>query len=102
MKTEPLGDVALMRCTFAAPSYGADTAAYHRLRRSVAKWIAANCLPYRTVEMRTFRAMVKSLDPKCPEFGRKALTAHVRHRPWYCFFHISFIFYFFISMIKQH
>ena len=79
VKTEPIGDVALMRRTFAAPSYGADTAAYQRLWRSVAKWIVADCLPYRIVETRTFRAMVKSLDPKCPKFGRKALTAQVRH-----------------------
>ena len=79
VKTEPVGDAALMRRTFAAPSYGPDTAAYHRLQRTIAKWIAADCLPYRTVETPAFRAMVKSLDPKCPDFGRKAITAQVRH-----------------------
>ena len=78
VKTEPVGDAALMRRTFAAPSYGSDTAAYHRLQRTIGKWIAADCLPYRTVETPAFRAMLKSLDPKCPDFGRKAITSQVR------------------------
>ena len=31
-----------------------------------------------------FRAMTKSLDPKCPDFGRKAMTSQVRCYPQNC------------------
>ena len=84
MKKEAAGDAALMRCTFAALSYGTDMQPFHRIKRTIAKWIAADCLPYRTMETATFRAMTRSLDPKCPDFGRKAMTSHVRRCPEYC------------------
>ena len=84
VKKEATGDVALMRCTFATPSYGTDTQPFHRIKRTIAKWIAADCLPYRTVETATFKAMTRSLDPKCPDFGRKAMTSQVRRCPEYC------------------
>ena len=45
VKKEAVGDAALMRCTFATPSYGTDTQLYHRIKRTTAKWIAADCLP---------------------------------------------------------
>lgn len=78
--TKPCGgDVRTLQRFVSSPSYGHDTAAYHRLRRSIGTWIAADCMPYRTVETAAFRAMSKSLDPKCPEFGRKGLTTEVRH-----------------------
>ena len=83
VKKEAAGDAALMRCTFAAPSYGIDMQPFHRIKQTIAKWIAVDCLTYRIVETRTFRAMTKSLDPKCPEFGRKAMTSQVRHYPEY-------------------
>ena len=84
VKKEAAGDAALMRRTFAAPSYGTDTQPFHRIKRTIAKWIAADCLPYRTVETGAFRAMTRSLDPKCPDFGRKAMTSQVRRCPEYC------------------
>ena len=58
-----------------SPSYGVDSATYHRVRRSIGKWIAADCLPYLMVQTTAFRAMTRSLDPKCPNFGRKGITA---------------------------
>ena len=84
VKKETARDVALMRHTFAALSYGTDMQPFHRIKRTIAKWIAADCLPYRTVEMCTFRAMTRSLDPKCPDFGRKTMTSQVRRCPEYC------------------
>ena len=75
LKKEAARDAPLMRCTFATPSYETYTQPFHRIKRTIAKWIAVNCLPYRIVEMRTFRAMTRSLDPKCPDFGRKAMTS---------------------------
>ena len=95
VKKEPAGDVALMRHTFTAPSYGTDTQPYHRIKRTIAKWIAADCLPYRTVETRAFRAMTRSLDPKCPDFGRKAITSQVEHCPEYCLLLSAFLNLFF-------
>ena len=74
MKKEAPGDAALMRCTFAAPSYGTDTQPYHWIKQTIAKWIAADCLPYRTVETAAFKVMTRNLDPKCPDFSRKAIT----------------------------
>ena len=58
-KKEPAGNVGLMRCTFAAPSYGTDTQPFLRIKWTIAKWIAADCLPYRTVETHAFRAMTR-------------------------------------------
>ena len=84
VKKEAAGDVALMRRTFAAPSYGTDMQPFHQIKRTIAKWIAADCLPYRTVERHALRAMTRSLDPKCPDFGRKAMTSQVRRCPQYC------------------
>ena len=81
VKKEAAGDAALMRHTFAALSYRTDTQPFHRIKQTIAKWIAADCLPYRTVEMRAFKAMTRSLDPKCPDFGRKAMTSQVRQCP---------------------
>ena len=96
VKREAAGDAALMRRTFAAPSYGTDTQPYHWIKQTIVKWIAADCLPYRTVETATFRVMTRNLDPKCPNFGRKALpprwdttTSTVQHFQDFltCFFH---------------
>ena len=84
VKKEAAGDAALMRRTFAAPSYGTDTQPYHRIKRTIAKWIAADCLPYKIVETAAFRAMTRNLDPKCPDFGRKAITSQVGHCHEYC------------------
>ena len=75
VKKEAVGDAALMRRTFVAPSYRTDTQPYHRIKRTIAKWIVVDCLPYRTVETVAFTAMTRSLDPKCPDFGRKAITS---------------------------
>ena len=75
VKKEVAGDVALMRCTFAAPFYKINTQPYHQIKRTSAKWIATDCLPYRTVETTAFRAMTRNLDPKCPDFGRKVITS---------------------------
>ena len=83
VKKEVAGDAALMRRTFAAPSYGTNTQPFHRIKQTIAKWIAVDCLPYRTVETAVFRAMTRSLDPKCPDFGRKAMTSQVRRYPQY-------------------
>ena len=74
MKKEAVGDATLMRHTFAAPYYGTDTQLYHQIKRTIAKWIAVDCLPYRIVETTTFKAMMRNLDPNCPDFGRKAVT----------------------------
>ena len=46
--------------------------------------IVDDCLPYRAVETRTVRAMTRSLDPKCPDFGRKAIISKVRRCPENC------------------
>ena len=79
VKKEPLGDVDLMQHAFAAPSCRTDTQAYHRINCTIAKWIAADCLPYRTIETCAFMKMMRSLDPKCPNFYRNTLTSQVRH-----------------------
>ena len=84
VKKEATGDAALMQRTFAAPSYGTDTQTFRRIKRTIAKWRAADCLPYRIVETHAFRAMTRSLDPKCPDFGRKAMTSQARRCPQYC------------------
>ena len=78
---EATGDAALMRHTFAAPSYGTDMQPYHRIKRTIEKWIAADYLPYRTVDTAAFRTMTRNADPKCPDFGRKAITPQVGHCP---------------------
>ena len=82
VKKEAAGDAALMRRTFAAPSYGTDTQPYHWIKRTIVKWIAADCLPYRTVETAAFKAMTRNLDPKCPDFGRKAITSQLKMFHW--------------------
>ena len=84
VKKEAVGDAALMRHTFVAPSYGTDTQPYHQIKRTIAKWIATDCLPYRIVETAAFRAMTRSLDPKCPDFSKKAITSQVGHCHEYC------------------
>ena len=84
VKKEAARDAALMRRTFAAPSYRTDTQPFHRIKRTIAKWTATNCLAYKTVEMHAFRAMSRSLDPKCPNFGRKAMTSQMRRCLEYC------------------
>ena len=71
VKKEAAGDAALMRCTFIAPSYGTDTQPYHRIKQTIAKWIAADGLLYRIVETAVFRAMTRSLDPKCPRLRQE-------------------------------
>ena len=73
----PLVTQQLMEHFVKSPSYGVDSAAYHRLRRSIGKWIAADCLPYCTAQTTVFRAMKRILDPKCPDFGRKGIIAEV-------------------------
>ena len=75
MKKEAAGDAAFMRCKLAGPSYGTDTQPFHRIKRTIAKWIAADCLPYKIVETAVFKAMTRNMDPKCPDFGRKAITS---------------------------
>ena len=84
VKKEAAGDAALIQCTFAAPSYGTDTQPYHRIKQTIAKSITADCLPYRIVETTTFKAMMRKLDPKCPDFSKKAITSQVGHCPKYC------------------
>ena len=84
MKKEGVGDAALMRRTFDAPSYGTDMQPYHQIKRTILEWIAADCLPYRIVETAAFKAMTMNLDPKCPDFGRKAITSQVGHCHEYC------------------
>ena len=75
VKKDQVGHAALMQRTFIAPSYGTDMQPYHQINQTIVKWIAADCLPYRTVETAAFRAMTRNLDPKCPDFGRKAITS---------------------------
>ena len=84
VKKQPAHDSALMRRTFAAPSYGPNTQPYNRIKRTIAKWIAADCLPYRIVETAMFRAMMRNLDPKCPDFSRKAIISQMGHCHEYC------------------
>ena len=50
VKKEAARDAALMRCTFVAPSYRTDTQLYYQIKRTIAKWIVADWLPYRIVE----------------------------------------------------
>ena len=63
IKEDAPADVQLMEHFVKSPSYGVDSAAYHRVMTSIGKWIAADCLPYRTVQTMTFRAMTKSFNP---------------------------------------
>ena len=72
---------------------------YHQIKRIIAKWIATDCLLYKIVETRTFRAMTRNLDPKCPDFGRKAITAQVGHCHEYCSV-FAIIFYMFFPIIE--
>ena len=94
-KKEAAGDAALMRRTFAALSYGTDTQPYHWIKRTIAKWIAADCLPYRIVETAAFKAMTRNLNPKCSDFGRKAITSQVGHCHEYCSVLLAFLNMFF-------
>ena len=89
IKKDDLGDVQLMEHFVKSPSYGVDSAAYLRVRRSIGKWIAADCLPYRTVQTMSFRFMTRSLDPKSPDFGRKVITAEVGNLLCKCCFLVS-------------
>ena len=98
VKKEAAGDAALMRPTFAAPSYGTDTQPYHRIKRTIAKWVVVDCLPYRTVETAAFRAMTRNLDPQCPDFNRKAITSQVGHCLEYCLVLPTFLNVFFLSL----
>ena len=98
VKKEPASNVALMRCTFAALSYGPNTQPYNQIKQTIAKWIATDCLLYRTVEMRVFRAMMRSLDLKCPNFSRKTITFQVGHCPNYYFVLPTIINIFFPSL----
>ena len=99
VKKEAARDAALMRHTFAAPSYRTDTQPFHRIKRTIAKWIAADCLPYRTIEMHAFTAMTRSLDPKCPDFSTKAMTSQVRRCPQYCSV-LTIVFNMFFRLLK--
>ena len=51
--------------------------AYNRVRRAVSLWIAMDYLPYATVDMPAFRAMLRALDPQTPDLGRKSVTTEV-------------------------
>ena len=84
----------LMRRTFAALSYGPNMQPYNRIKWTIAKWIVADCLPYRVVEMCAFRAMMRSLGLKCPGFGRKTITTV----PKYCSIFQHFLTCFFPSL----
>ena len=75
VKKEATGDAALMRRTFVDPSYGPNTQPYNQIKITIAKWIVADCLPYKAAETRLFRAMMRIMDPKCPDFGRKAIMS---------------------------
>ena len=68
---------------------------HHWIKRTLAKWIVADCLPYRTVETTPFKAMTRNLDPKCPNFGRKAIISHVGHCPKYYSVLLAFLNMFF-------
>ena len=98
MKKEATRDAALMRPTFVALSYGTDTQPYHCIKRTIAQWIAADCLPYRTVETAMSKAMTRNLDPKCPDFGRKAITSQVGHCHKYCSVFPACLDIFFLSL----
>ena len=98
VKKEAPGDATLMRHTFVAPSYKTDTQPYHRIKRTIAKWIAADYLPYRIVDTTVFRAMARNLDPKCPDFGGKAITSQVGHYHEYCSVLPAFLNIFFLSL----
>ena len=86
VKKEVARDAALMRHTFAAPSYGTDTQPFHRIKRTIAKWIAADCLPYRTVETRDVR------------WSKFVGTGKERN----AFFPVSFPFLFFPAHFRAH
>ena len=106
-KKDALGDIQLMEHFAKSPSYGADRTTYHRVRRSIGKWIATYCLPYHTVQTMAFKAMTRIFDPKCADFGRKGITVEVGNLLCKChfpvsscvvlvsFFHCIVLFYFF-------
>ena len=89
IKKEAPGDMQLTEHLVKSPSYGVDSTAYHRVRRSIGKWIAANGLLYRKLQTTAFRAMTRSLDPKFPDFWRKGITAEVRNLLCKCCFPVS-------------
>ena len=95
VKKEAAGSTALMRHTFAAPSYELDTQPYNRIERTIAKWTRADCFPNMTMETRAFRAMRRSWDPKCPHFRKKAITSQVGHCLEYCSVFLAFFTKFF-------
>ena len=66
IKKDAPGDVQLMEHFVKSPSCGVDSATYHRVRRSIGKWIAADCLSYRTVQTTAFRAMTRKLGSQVP------------------------------------
>ena len=96
VKKEAASDAALMQRIFAAP----DMQPYNRIKRTIAKWIAADSLPYRIVETCVFKAMMRNLDPKCPDFGRKAITFQLGHYPEYCLVLPAFFNMFFFPSLK--
>ena len=95
VKKEPASDITLIQRTFAVSSHRIDTQPYHQMKRKTTKRIAADCLPYNTMEMRAFKAMTRSLDLKCPDFGRKAITSQMGHCPKYCSTFLAFLNMFF-------
>ena len=50
---------------------------YSQVQRAMSLWIAMDYLPYATVDMLAFRAMLCMLDLQAPDLGRKSVTSQV-------------------------
>ena len=66
-----------LKSYFKVPSYNATSEQAKRIKRAMARWIAADGIQLRVVETPAFREFTKVLDGKCPDVGRKAITNQI-------------------------
>ena len=81
---QPKRDAAPLDRFVRLEPYKTGGQAYKRLRKAVASWVARDCMPMSAVETDAFRAMTREFDPRCPNFGRKAMAAEVSCYPVWC------------------
>ena len=74
---KPGAQVTLMERFVRPVAYAQGSTAWKGAVTATAKWIAADCLPFRIVESESFRSFARHLEPRFPSFTRKAVTSEV-------------------------
>ena len=62
---------------YRVPSYAPGSEHTKRIKKAMAKWIAADGIQLRVCETEHFREFCRALDGKCPAIGRKAITNQI-------------------------